>query len=182
MVAMKKYYFPVLLMVLIIMAPAGARGQAVSGSKEPIAIVSDRFDIYSEKKIAVFSGNVVVTQSDTVIKSDEFHLYYKKEGTPGKETSTVLNPGAIESGNIERIEAKGHVIITQKKKVVTGDKAIFYNDQQKVIITGNPMMKDGDNEIRGDRILFFMTENRGVVESSSSKRVTATIYPEEEKK
>jgi len=42
-------------------------------------------------------------------------------------------------------------------------------------------MKEGNNIIKGDRIIFFLKENRGVVESSSTKRVTATIYPEEKK-
>ena len=40
-------------------------------------------------------------------------------------------------------------------------------------------MQEGDNIIKGERIIFFLKENRGIVESSSTRRVTATIYPEE---
>jgi len=152
----------------------------ISDSDKPIQIVSNRFDIYPDKRVAVFSGNVVVTQEDTVINSDEFFLHYKKEGIKTKQNDKNVNTG-IATGDIEKIEAKGNVIIKQKEKVVTGDNAFFYNGEQKIVVTGNPIMKEGNNIIKGDRVIFFLKENRGVVESSSTKRVTATIYPEEKK-
>lgn len=152
----------------------------ISDSDKPIQIVSNRFDIYPDKRVAVFSGNVVVTQEDTVINSDEFFLHYKKEGIKTKQNDKNVNTG-IATGDIEKIEAKGNVIIKQKEKVVTGDNAFFYNGEQKIVVTGNPVMKEGNNIIKGDRVIFFLKENRGVVESSSTKRVTATIYPEEKK-
>lgn len=152
----------------------------ISDSDKPIQIVSDRFDIYPDKRVAVFSGNVVVTQEDTVISSDEFFLHYKKEGIKKKQNDENVNTG-IATGDIEKIEARGNVIIKQKEKVITGDNAFFYNDEQKIVVTGNPVMKEGDNIIKGDKVIFLMKENRGVVESSSTKRVKATIYPEEKK-
>ena len=55
--------------------------------------------------------------------------------------------------------------------------AVFYNADQKIIMTGNAVMMEGENVIRGTRITVFLTENRGVVDGSSGERVTATIYP-----
>jgi lipopolysaccharide export system protein LptA len=85
------------------------------------------------------------------------------------------------AGDLDQVEAEGHVTITQTSRVVTGDYAIFYQDTQKIIMTGNAVMRDGKNVIRGDRIVVFLDENRGVVESDEKKRVTATIYPNEKK-
>ena len=48
-------------------------------------------------------------------------------------------------------------------------------------MTGNAVMREGANIIRGDKVVVFLDENRGVVEGTASKRVTATIYPEEQK-
>lgn len=177
---MKKIYSIILLAALMITPFANGIAVVISDSDKPIQIVSDRFDIYPDKRVAVFSGNVVVTQEDTVINSDEFFLHYKKEGIKTKQNDKNVNTG-IATGNIEKIEAKGNVIIKQKEKVVTGDNAFFYNGEQKIVVTGNPIMKEGNNIIKGDRVIFFLKENRGVVESSSTKRVTATIYPEEKK-
>ncbi len=179
---MKKISFLILLTALVILIYVPVAAQVMSGNGgEPIKIVSDRFDIYSDKRIAVFSGNVMVTQEDTIIKSDEFYLQYKKKDTAPQPKERNINPGLVNAGEIEKIEAKGNVIIRQKDKVVTGNDAIFFYDEQKVIITGDPIMQEGNNIIKGERIIFFLKENRGIVESSSTGRVTATIYPEEKK-
>jgi lipopolysaccharide export system protein LptA len=58
---------------------------------------------------------------------------------------------------------------------------VFYSDEQRIVVTGNPVMREGSNVITGDRVVVLLNENRGVVESSAGKRVTATIYPDESK-
>lgn len=177
-----KRFFVLLFIVAVIGIPlTRALAEIASDGNKPIHIMSDRFDAYTEKKLAVFSGNVVVTQGDTTINADEFRLYYKKGPAGGKKAGQFMSPGSVQSGNIEKIEAKGNVTIKQKEKTVKGGLAVFFNDEQKIIITENPVMKDGENEIRGDTIIFFMAENKGIVKSSQNQRVTATIYPEEKK-
>jgi lipopolysaccharide export system protein LptA len=145
---------------------------------QPIQIVSDRLDAYNEKKLVVFSGNAVATQGDKIIKADRLFLYYKKDPqVPEKTGSQDIGS----SGDLEKIEAKGHVIITQGERVVTGNDAVFYQDTQKIIMLGNAVMREGRNVINGDRIVVFLDEDRGVVESVEKSRVRATIYPEDKK-
>ncbi len=71
--------------------------------------------------------------------------------------------------------------ISDKDRIVTGELAVLYNEEQKIVVTGNPVMREGNNVITGDRVIVFLDENRGVVEGAAGKRVTATIYPEESK-
>ena len=145
---------------------------------QPIQIVSDRLDAYNEKKLVVFSGNAVATQGDKIIKSDRLLLYYKKDP---RVPEKVAAKDVGNTGDLERIEAKGHVTITQGERVVTGEDAIFYQDTQQIVMTGNAVMREGRNVIRGDRIIVFLNEDRGIVESIEKSRVKATIYPEEKK-
>jgi len=158
-----------------------------AGENKPIDIVSDRLDAYQEKDLVQFSGNVVATQGERVIKSDTLMVFFKKKAenknaeskkTEKKETGT---DAAAKANDIDRIEAKGNVRITDKNRIVTGELAVFYNEEQKVVVTGNPVMQEGKNVITGDRVIVFLDENRGVVEGATGKRVTATIYPEESK-
>jgi lipopolysaccharide export system protein LptA len=145
---------------------------------QPIQIVSDRLDAYNEKKMVVFSGNAVATQGDKIIKSDRLLLYYKKDPrVPEKVGAKDVG----NTGDLERIEAKGHVTITQGERVVTGEDAIFYQDTQQIVMTGSAVMREGRNVIRGDRIVVFLNEDRGIVESIEKSRVKAIIYPEEKK-
>lgn len=145
---------------------------------QPIQIVSDRLDAYNEKKLVVFSGNAVATQGDKIIKADRIFLYYKKDPqVPEKAGAQDIGS----AGDLEKIEAKGHVTITQGARVVTGDDAIFYQDTQQIVMLGNAVMREGRNVINGDRIVVFLDEDRGVVESVEKGRVKATIYPEDNK-
>ncbi len=149
---------------------------------QPIQIVSDRLDAYNEKKLVVFSGHAVATQGDKIIKADRLFLYYKKD--PQKDPRVPEKAGAQDTGSagdLEKIEAKGNVTITQGERIVTGNDAIFYQDTQQIIMIGNAVMREGRNVIHGDRIVVFLDEDRGVVESVEKSRVRATIYPEDNK-
>jgi len=157
---------------------SGDKARSLKGNG-PIEIVSDRLDAYNDEKLVVFSGNVVAIQTDKTIRANQLYVYYKKkkEDKSGKDLKTNT-----EAGDLDRIEAKGNVRMTQGEKIVTGESGIFYSDEQKIIMTGNPVLKEGDNIIKGDKIVVLLDEDRGVVESSKEKRVTATIYPDESKK
>ena len=146
---------------------------------QPIQIVSDRLDAYNEKKLVVFSGNAVATQGDKTIKADRLFLYYKKDPRPPEKAG---DQDIGSAGDLEKIEAKGHVTITQGERIVTGNDAVFYQDTQKIIMLGNAVMREGRNVINGDRIVVFLDEDRGVVESVEKGRVKATIYPEDRDK
>jgi len=156
-----------------------AGGDEQAEKSGPIQIVSDRLDAYNKKRLVVFSGNVVATQEDKIIKSDSLFLYYKKK--EGESEKTGGPAGIVKPGEIDKIEAEGNVRMTQGKRIVTGEKAIFYNDEQKIVVTGNTVMQDGDNIIKGEKTVVFIKENRGVVESGPTGRVRATIYPKETK-
>jgi len=143
---------------------------------EPIRIDSDRLDAYNDQRLVVFSGNAVAVQGDKVIKSDKLLLHYKKGAN---EEQKVASKEVGKTGDLERIEAKGHVILTQGERVVTGDEAVYFQDSQKIVMTGNAVMREKKNVIRGERIVVFVNEDRGMVESPQRKRVTATIYPSE---
>jgi lipopolysaccharide export system protein LptA len=174
------------VVALFVMMSGAARAQKVPQTEkkvkidkdQPIQIVSDRLDAYNEKKIVIFSGHAIATQGDKIIKADRLILHYKDH--PEKPQKPEIK-GMGAAGDLDQVEAEGHVTITQTSRVVTGNYAIFYQDTQKIIMTGNAVMRDGKNVIRGDRIVVFLDENRGVVESDENKRVTATIYPNEKK-
>ena len=145
---------------------------------QPIQIVSDRLDAFNDKKLVIFSGNAIAIQGDKTIKSDRILLHYRKNIADNKN---VGQKEIGEAGDLEKIEAKGSVTITQGERVVTGDEAVFFQVAQKIIMTGNAVMREGQNVIRGDKIIVFLNEDRGVVESDENKRVKATIYPDERK-
>jgi lipopolysaccharide export system protein LptA len=166
------------VLLVSVSGPVHAEKKLNMDKSQPIDIQSDRLDAYQDKKVVIFSGNAIATQGDRTIKADRLLVYYK-DRSAGTEKKDIKDMGAV--GDLERLEAQGHVTITEPNRIVTGDHAVFYHDLQKIVMTGNAVMREGKNVIRGGKIIVFLNENRGVVESSESKRVTATIYPNEKK-
>jgi len=184
---MSKMFFRIILCIGLLTTILYPSGDARCETKQkpgiekdqPIQIVSDRLDAYNEKRMVVFSGNAVATQGARTIRAERLTLYYRDEKKTGRSS---VGGGGEGTGNLERMEAKGHVTITEGERVVTGEEAVFEQDAQKITMTGNAVLREGDNIIQGDRIVVFLNENRGVVEGAESRRVSATIYPGETKK
>jgi lipopolysaccharide export system protein LptA len=147
----------------------------------PIQIVSDRLEAYNEKRMVVFSGNAVATQGARTIRADVLTLYYKESKNKEKGEAARKAEEKEGPGDLERVEGKGRVTISEGDRIVTGDEAIYIQDEQKITVTGSAVLREGANIIRGDRVFVYLDENRGVVEGAANKRVTATIYPEEKK-
>ncbi len=184
---MKSRIFGLIIMTiwsgLLYRVPVACGGAADLGRKSPadsrpIEISADRLEAYDEKKMVLFSGHAVATQGDRVIRAEKIYIYYKKD-------SREAGPDGLrkigKAGDLEKLEARGHVSVTEGDRVVTGEQAIYYHDVQKIVMTGNAVLQQGSNIVRGEKIEVFLTENRGVVEGSDNKRVKATIYPVEKK-
>ena len=145
---------------------------------QPIEITADRLEANDGEKMVLFSGNAVAVQGDRVIKAEKIFLYYKNEGRDsGKNDLKSMG----RAGDLEKIEARGQVSVSQGERIVTGEQAVYYQEAQKIVMTGNAVMHQGNSIVRGDKIEVFLDENRGVVEASETKRVKATIYPTEKK-
>ncbi|MDD5169436.1 MAG: lipopolysaccharide transport periplasmic protein LptA [Syntrophales bacterium] len=164
--------------VSIVHAGDVKEGKQTADKKLPIKVTSDMLEAFNDKRLVIFSGNAVAIQGDKIIRADRLLLYYKKAGSrdKAKESQDVE-----QAGDLERIEAKGHVNVTQGSRIATGEEAVYEQDSQTIIMTGNAVMREGKNVIRGTKITLLMNENRGIVEGQEKKRVTATIYPSENK-
>lgn len=177
----KKNCFTLILLVLLLVSFRAYAENAFPGrqSDDPIEITSDRMEAFNDKKLVVFSGHATVVQGKSVLKSDKLFLYYKNEANKKDKAGTIETDKA---GDLERIEAKGNVSLTQGERVATGEEAVYFRETNKVILTGNAVLNEGKNLIKGDRVIVYLNENRGIVESSSQKQVKAIIYPQDRKK
>lgn len=145
-------------------------------SSENIEIAADRLDAYNEKKMAVFSGNAIAKQADWILKTDRLIIYYKK--SPGKKEK-IGGKEIEEAGELEKIEAKGNVVFTQKMRTARSDEAVYFHDSGQIIMTGNPSIRENRNKIEGCKVTLYLQEDRGTVEKCEGKKVVMEIYPEE---
>jgi lipopolysaccharide export system protein LptA len=82
--------------------------------------------------VIFFKGNVTARQKDMVIYADSIEAV------------------VIEGGKgIEKVIAGGNVRIQQGLRVANSQKAVFFNLDKKVVLTGDPKVWEGDNVVSG---------------------------------
>jgi lipopolysaccharide export system protein LptA len=130
------------------------------GTGQPIDITSDRVETYSKENLIIFKGNVMARQRDIVIYADSLEAVIIEDGK-----------------GIEKVVAGGNVKIQQGLRVANCEKAIFYNLDQKFVLTGDPKVWEGDNIVSGDEIVFDIEKNRIEVKGGPRGRGKAKIQP-----
>jgi outer membrane protein assembly factor BamD len=132
---------------------------------QPIDITSDKVEAFWKDNLIIFRGNVIARQKDIVIYADSLEAVIIEDGK-----------------GIERVTAGGNVKIQQGLRIAHCQKAVFYNLNQKVVLTGDPKVSEGENIVSGDEIIFDIDKNRVEVKGGPSGRGKAKIEPGEVEK
>lgn len=69
--------------------------------------------------------------------------------------------------SIRMVEATGRVNIKKEDGQATCQKAVYYEDQKKIVLTGEPVAWQKGTRVSGKRIIMFLDEDRSVVEGDS---------------
>jgi len=164
-----KWWFPglfILIMLSVVSGfptPAAAEERGKRGfgfelreSSQPIRIKSDGLEWDYKGHVVTFKGNVVANQEDVTLYSDRLVIYYDEA-----------------TSELTEIVAEGAVRIVQLDRRATGEKAVFHNAEKKIVLTGNPVIRQGNNVVIGEKITILMDRDWVEVE-----RADVTISPE----
>jgi lipopolysaccharide export system protein LptA len=130
--------------------------------KDPIYITADWMEVDQNKNTITYKGRVVAVQADMTMRSDTLVAYYDPE-----------------MKQMKQIIASGKVNATQGNRVATAEKAVFDDKTKTVTLTGNPVMRQGNSQVSGSRVIYYMDQDRAIAESDGKIRVKATIFPED---
>jgi len=140
----------------------------------PMVIKSKTLEADDKKKRITFEGNVEAIRDDFTVLCNKLVVLYEKSSESEKSEDV--------SASIDKIIATGSVKITRAEGgVATGEKAVYYQKGEKLVLTGKPVVKQGEDFVEGDVITLFLKEDRSIVESAKDKKVRAVIFPKQEK-
>lgn len=137
---------------------------------EPVRINADKLEVRDKDKVAVFSGNVVVQQGDTTLRTKDLLVYYDGDAAkPGAEGAP------LESGQIRKLEATGGVVVHTKDQTASGETGIFEMKTNTVTMDGAPVvLTQGPNVIRGRKLVVNLVTG---ISSFQGGRVESLIIP-----
>ena len=116
------------------------KGQ-IFGESKPIDITSDTLKVFHKDHYALFTGHVVADRKDWKLHCEELRTEYDERGL------------------VERLICNGKVLVVMGQKEARGDKAVFDNKHDLITITGNPSLKDGEDQMKGEIVLFNLADD-----------------------
>ncbi len=180
-----------LLVAVALLAAAGAQAQPSKGPPnalqgfsqnrdQPVHIEAATLEVRDKDKVATFSGDVRVTQGDTNLRCKSLVVFYEQDDAADKDKSLkAASPGPGGQQRIKRLEARGGVVVTQKEQTATGATGVFDMKTNTVTLNGKVVMTQGQNVLRGDRLVVDLTSGVSRVESGKNggDRVQGLFLP-----
>ena len=125
--------------------------------EQPVHIKPETLEIQDKIKTATFSGNVQVVQGDTTMTCRTLVVFYgPDEATKAVAPTPTESRGAPampNGGTFRRAEARGDVTVVSKDQNATGDLGIYDVKTKTITLTGNVVVSQGKNVLRGERVV-----------------------------
>jgi len=171
-------YCALTLVALADNAPQKAGGLS-KNSKDPIAIEADALEVFDKEQRAIYSGNVVVTQGETVMKAQKMVIFYDKPADGAAQPATGTPDGDT---SVRRVEAEGNVVILDKEQVATGEHGVYESATDIMTLTGNVALSKGQNVTKGQKLVYNLGTGVANVDAGATGRVSSTFVPSEKPK
>jgi len=158
-------------------AQKGGPDQAVGTT-----VTSQKLTFKNQQNQAVFDGTVVLTRGSLIVRSDRMVVSFRgqeperngpvnKMGEQTKEPVQARGPDRVSNRDVSQIEATGRVKIERDAGNATCQKAVYYRDEDKIVLTGDPVAWEKGTRVSGKRITMFLSEDRTVVDGGSHVRI-----------
>ncbi len=142
-------FWKVLPKITLIIFILTASSVTIAQEKKPIVITSRTLIADNKANTATFEGSVVAKTEDIIIYSDRMTVFYDNL-----------------QGKIIKIHASGNVKVQKKDRAIFSKEATYFGEEEKIIFTGEPKAVEGENVITGTQIIYFLRDDRSVVEGS----------------
>jgi lipopolysaccharide export system protein LptA len=151
----------------LLMAFAFFAGTGIVIAQEaPIHIEANSMTSTEKTNSVVFIGDVDARQNDVRIRSDKMTVYYSPKKEEGEDD------GKPSSQQVEKIVSIGNVEVTRAEWLGTAKEMIYVADKRQVILSGNAKAWQEQNMVSGDRIIYYLDEQRSEVVGA---RTSATV-------
>lgn len=136
----------------VVQMPTHADSFSASDSSEPIEITSDALEIEQKRGLAIFTGSVVASQGNLILRAEVVTVYYGDY--LGDQRGESLQ------GQISRIEASGDVFFSTLDETARSENGIYNVEGKKITLSGGVILTRRDNVLRGELLELDLTTGR----------------------
>lgn len=169
----------VVLAVVSLTAYPSPAAPVTAGTDQSVSttITSKKMTVKNHDSQAIFEGAVVLTRGTLVVYSDRMIVSFGSaqsngvEDQKGRDTAQRKGPDTVSNRAVNKIEAIGRVKIERDSGNATCEKAVYYREEDKIVLTGSPVAWEKGTRVSGKQITMFLAEDRSVVEGGSHVRI-----------
>ena len=135
------------------------RSQAPAAGPPALDVKSPRLTVQHRERRAVFSGGVVLTQGDLVVRCPELVAHYDA------------------ASRIERVVCAEGVRAEQGARTMEAGSGEFDNVGRTLVLSGEPIIREGERWIRGETMVWEVDHRRARVERGEAELPAADLPP-----
>jgi lipopolysaccharide export system protein LptA len=142
-----------------------------NGKAVPVTITSTHLTYKDAERNILLDGGVTVKGAEATLTAQQMNVFLASRNR-SQSSSERGTPGQV-----ERIVAQDHVVITQPTRHASGDRLVYSAEDEKFVLTGGPpSIFDAERgKITGDSLTFYKRNDRVLVEGKeTSPTVTRT--------
>ena len=109
-------------------------------------VTSKRLDFDYKRMVAVFSGDVVVSDPELKITTDKLTMAFDDEQ------------------NVKLITCKGNVKVWYEDKIASAKQAVYQAVKGEIELLGDAELTRGGDKVKGDRIVFNLNNETLICE------------------
>ncbi|WP_421789851.1 LptA/OstA family protein [Hyphobacterium sp.] len=125
----------------------------------PLDISAERLETFDQERRAVFTGNVDAAQGDANLRSDRLEVFFANRAGG--------NEAGASWGEVERVIATGEVFYVTPDEVARGERAVYQLTDETIVMTGNVVLRRGENVITGACLVVDLTTNNSQINAPS---------------
>ncbi|MGE0820696.1 MAG: LptA/OstA family protein [Candidatus Binatia bacterium] len=145
---------------------------SLTSGNGPVHIRSGKLEFFYNEKRIVFRSNVVAKRENGTITSDLLTVTYEELGADNSAASGANGTSTARRQRIKEAIAEGNVEITSENRRATCKKAVFDEIKRTVILSGDAVLRDGENEVKGQTVTVDLDEGKTTVEGNPEVRFT----------
>lgn len=156
-----------------LLAGHAAHAQGLGPNSDgPMDITADELEVQNKACTSVWRGRAEALQGQTRLRADLLRaVMATKAGASG-------GVGTSACGELIRIEAEGSVYyVTAKDQRVRGDAGVYDAAAETVTMTGDVVAVQGQNVLRGSRMVFDTKTGEGRMVGVPGSRPRGVFYP-----
>jgi lipopolysaccharide export system protein LptA len=165
------------IVALVALATAWPAAAQAPGGNGPLDMAADEMEVQQSQCISIWRGAAEALQEGARLRADVMTAHLEKTAGGGAN-------GGGSCGNIVSIEAKGSVYyVSAQGDRARGDAAFYDATKDTVTMTGDVIAVQGQNVLRGSRMVFNTKTGEGQMQGQStgrnkSGRVRGVFYPD----